>query len=310
MFKKIVCAAIMTALLVSQAVCVLADEPARSVATTTKYVDGQASVVTTVLNVEEGDEITYLAYTGGEVIDDNIAYIDQKTVGKDETSVKFEYVADFEKFNGSKVMVGGLNKSTNAAFAVDETGTINANAVVTIKTNETQKEYSIAPVTTAEGFTKIAAKVEGTTLSDGTANVTWFAAADGIWVANSALNGKMAVTLTWEGTAPEIAATPVLSKIGKAEAKLVVLATKAANAKEYGIKVSKAAFDTENIETIDAANAGVADVATKIVKYAALGADVEGKYVIVVADLLSKGEYNVAAYSGDVDTDVKTLVVE
>lgn len=307
MFKKIVCAAIMTALLVSQAVGAFAAGFTK-VDTTTTYdaTNKQVAVTTTVSGVEKDDEITYLAYTGEDVTDESIAYIDQKTVTEaDGSQIAFEYVADF-KFNGSKVMVGGLDKSANAAYTVNDDGKINANAVVTIGENK----YEIAPVTTAEGFTKIAAKVEGTTLSDGTANVTWFAAADGIWVANSALNGKTAVTLTWSGTAPEIAATPVLSKIGKAEAKLVVLATKAANAKEYGIKVSKAAFDTENIETIDAANAGVEDVATKIVKYAALGADVEGKYVIVVADLLSKGEYNVAAYSGDVDTDVKTLVVE
>ena len=159
-----------------------------------------------------------------------------------------------------------------------------------------------------EGFTKIAAKVEGTTLSDGTANVTWFAAADGIWVANSALNGKTAVTLTWSGAAPEIAATPALGAVKNIDDKLLVLATKAANAAEYGIKVSKKAFD--GLTVVDALADGVtaADLAEKIVKYAALGTDAEGNYVVAIEGLLEDNvEYVVAAYSDAADTDTTTI---
>lgn len=333
MFKKIVCAAIMTALLVSQAVCVLADEPTRSVATTTTYADGQVEVTTTVSGVETDDEITYLAYTGTDVTDDSIAYIDQKTVTtEDAGTVTFKYVADF-KFNGSKVMVGGLNKSANAAFAVDDTGEIKAELVVTIESateGESAKSYPIAPVDKATGLTKIeGVAVGGEKLLDVDGKeVTWFAAADGIWVDNGVLNGKTAVTLKWDGTFETVDA-PVLGAVKNIKAKLLVLATKSADAKDYGILVSKAAFDTEDIETYDALEENyvedtedeetpnsraltAADLDKVIIRYAALGTDADGNYVVAVENLLADGEtYNVAAYSIDADgetiTDVKSL---
>ena len=316
MIKKIVCAAIMTALLVSQAVCVLADEPTRSVVTTTNYdaVNKQISVTTTVSGVKKDDEITYLAYTGEDVTDESIAYIDQKTVTEsDAGTVKFEYVAE-TKFNGSKVMVGGLNKSANAAFAVDATGSINAtiNAVVKIVNGDVSTDYEVTPVTTDDGFTFIKnAAVEGTTLSDGAADVTWFAAADGIWVANKALNGKDKITLAWSGAAPEIAVTPVLAKIGNIGDKLIVLAKKARGAAEYGIKLSEKAITEGALavnDSVDVTEAEVSTLKDSIVKYAALGTDAEGNYAVVISGVLTADvEYNVAAYSDFVNTKAVTI---
>lgn len=317
MFKKILCAAIMTALLVSQAVgAFAATSNAPTVSTSTMYKDGEIYVTTTVSGVNANDEITYLAYEETKenegITDENIAYIDQKTA--EDTTVKFEYVAA-AKYLGAAVMVGGLDKTNTQAYAV-----ANDNVEGTISVTVGNLEaVSVAMPESKEGFTEIkCGAVKYPTLKIGGDDVEgWFTSAKGIWLPNVYLfdldageDGKTSLTISVDGAEITTTSSVALSKVGvRNDGALVALAKMTTGDTDYGIKVSKSKDATE---TITADEATISDLSSKKVIYKALAHDVAtGDFAVIISAEgldFNSDLYYISAYSGSADSD-DTLTV-
>lgn len=95
--KKAIAIASVTSMLCAYSVSASA---AATYTSSTKYYNGaeKVNVSTTVSNLQEGDEVTYLAFGGGNTFDpatSNIVYVNQYTTADTETTSKtFSYVTD------------------------------------------------------------------------------------------------------------------------------------------------------------------------------------------------------------------------
>lgn len=294
--KKIVCAALMIALLVTQAVGAFA---AVTVSTKTSWNDATAedvndiTVTSTVGGLKSGEQVTYLAYTGDEPTDASIVYIDQ--IQADDTSETFTYTTTNP---ASKVTVYAASMGETDWEKVGGTGADYEPLVKTISIKVNNNEITIAEPADTTSFTKIsdftidATKAITSVTKDG-AEVTWFVNDGVLCILNSDLVDNAEFTVTYATTE---AAAIVLDKAGYTadKTKILALAKVAPGATEFGIKIND-------------------DV------YESLGAGAEGAFVVEVGydntnteevETIEAGTYEVKAYNGTNETSAITLTVE
>lgn len=291
MIKKIVCAALMIAIIATQAVGAFATVTS----SVTSYEGSKINVTTTVSGVENGDTITYVAYKGN-IADKNIAYIDQIVVsGVADERYTFTYTAD-DDFVGANVIQAGL-KSDNETPIAKATGTIASKCTISITDGVEGSNFSVDRPASAEGYVKIGyvaptGKVI-TAVKVASADIIYVVAADGLWIPAANLMGAtLALDITLADSVAASAA--VTEKIGYANGEKRVIGSFTGNAADYGVIISTDDFASEAV----AYNAsGAAEAGT--VKFAAGGCNSENQFMICVTG--EDEAFKAKAYAGAVE---------
>lgn len=170
--------------------------PAVSTRTTYDVAAGEIAVVTTVTGVSEGEVFTYLATDAADVnalVDEtNIAYIDQKTVGADQTTLTFEYSTDDPAWLGkTNVLVGGSQGYASEKNAVNMNAVnyqVNDGAILSVEGVDSAEYVLIQDDIVATG-TVNAVSLDGNVV----AAEKYFVAANGIYIDAALLKNKVGV---------------------------------------------------------------------------------------------------------------------
>lgn len=314
MFRKILCSCLCVMLLLTQAIGVFAAPSSYSVKTTylTGEDSGKIKVETTVSDVAEGDQLTYLAYNtevAAEPTSDNIVYIDQHEVKEDEvtnnvTTYTFSYKTDSKNI-GSTVKYGGVD--VNGTGFTASSGKIPG---ITVKVKLNDAEAVDCAVTVGSGdFVKInftynnvitAVKKDETEVDA----ENWFTANDGLWIKATEFDQNATYSVTTTETTTTAAINGVLREWNEGSDNkkdiLRAICTIAGNVTEYGIIISNSSNLTS--ETIGTPEDGENFSGTEEKSYIfkALGKSSDGKYIIAIefegAELFTKEAYYVYAY--------------
>ena len=307
MIKKIVCAALTTALLISSAVGVMA--AGYTYSTTTTYGSDGIVVSSTVSGVAVGDTLTYLAWEETDDVDgmadDEVVYIDQ--IVADATEETFTYAADTADIN-AKVLYGGKTAAGAAMplgsgtvipgmISVYRGDTLIAQGCASDKGEDYVKvEYldGQEPGTAVTAIYTLTA-VEGSGLSEVNYVTDCFAANDGLWISADALDADGETVLYVDLQDDNLVYVKTYD-IKKVDNKLVVLAQAIGSESNYGVYVSTDDFATiKTAADYDDENSATA----KTVKYAAAGANAEGAFLIELdydTESIPEGEYKAKAY--------------
>lgn len=305
MIKKIVCAALTMAVLLTSAVGVFAAE----YTTSTQYATESGKIIVTskVDGVAVGDQLTYLAYEGAEPTDQNIAYIDQVTVAASDLTdtdvYTFTYVTD-DDYIGATVKQGGIISGSAAAVNSGEIPTVPV-VGCTIKVNGT----IAATVTTApaaDTYMDVAYDGVPASVKVGDDEVEgWYATTTGFAIPGTYWDeGELALTVT--NATP--ATTVTLDGVKGYEDYKAAVVTVAGDADKFGV-IFTDDVNYENVVEIDGENI---DAAGKAVKFVALGKGSDGKFMITVSGEFEVGSkfYAKAFADGLTSGDYKEVTVK
>lgn len=289
--KKIVCAALMIALLVTQAVGAFA---AVTVSTTTSWNaettdDVNDITVTSIVGgLTSGEQVTYLAYTGSEPTDTSIVYIDQ--IEADDSSETFTYTTTNP---ASKVTVYAASKVDTEWEKVGGTGADYVPLVSTITLAGDLANVTITEPTDNTKFSAMTGYTVDTTKAitgitkNGTA-VTWYVQSGVLYILNADLANGAEYTVSTTSIDSEAAAI-ALDKAGYYNGNLYMFATVKPGASAFGMKVTP-------------------EVGTAT-DYEALAYGTNGDFVVELTEV-TDGKYDIAAYADGTVTDATTVVVE
>jgi len=296
--------ALTAALLVSSAVVSFADA---YYTTTTKYLDQNTIEVTSkATGLAEGNMATYVAYNG-EFSDANAVYIDQKTADSTGT-VEFVYQADSDNVKAT-VKFGGSTES-EAQDADEVIGykvnlTINGTDYKTVTVATVDENYTDEYLAREFEIELASGKVVKSVAVNGTTAEAWYVKNGTLVIYDNLIkadNATVAIEV-------EDVATPsvTLGTVTGVAGKITAYAKATYAGEDYGVLI-------KNGDTVDADNtvsyADAADYAATV-KLPALGKGSEGGFCVEVEDsLITAGTYSVAAYAGDEESAVKTIIVE
>lgn len=298
--------------------------------TTTKYgdADGKIKVTTNVTGAEAGSKLTYLAFKNTNNKLENlksseIVYVDQVTLGSNVNDYTFTYTTNDTNIS-SKVLVGGSSLTSPVNDSVlgyviinDDSGTeIAKGSIISGGSEKIESDilYKVE-LNKACNIKSIKAIKGNSEVGDA---LCFIGSAKEMWISGSLLKEGSATVITAEMEENSSVTTlgintSTYTESGDSCAAISVYGQVIGSPDSFGVIISRSEINTSSITP--AVWSADAELDTdSVMAFPALGRNVEGGYVVQIADDGLKGHTVYAcaySYSGDTYTfgDVKNVSV-